>query len=980
MATGSSSRKKSGPGRGRSNASSNNPGRNTGGRKNASSRKKNSASDGLLKEIVLITVIAFSALLFLGNLGFIGTLGEFISRILYGLFGYVSYLVPVALVLITVLYVSDKNNTVANVKMWSGLILVVVLCSFAQLLFFKEGIEINNISDYYEKCSSLKCGGGIIGGAVVSLLEKGIGMAGCIIVLIVMALIALMLISEKSLINGVRYSGRTLYDNARNDMERRRIRRENERPLREEQKRIRDEEKKRKRLLEEEERRQKVEERNERLKQRDIKRLERRMEEQRLREENLKKKEEGQPRTERKISGVMLDTKLSEDPAKAENPHVNDDIHEISYTDSSDVTDALFNENDSKEEIREIYYNTPGREKNLRYENARSDHHIAVDPEEIRRKLGDTDEIESAIINEAIHLTDEYDYEGPVTEDLYTEPYERYDRYDRNRKDDSTQSRNESFKSRDVSVSEYMKPSVSVDESSYSSSSARTASPRKTHDARKKEFRFPPLSLLKKGSANVTGDSKRVLNEKAERLKETLKEFGVGVTMTGYTQGPAITRFEMKPDVGVKVSKVLNLSDDIMLSMAAKNVRIEAPIPGKSLIGIELPNEENTAVVFRDLIESQEFKKSESKLSFAVGKGLSGETVVADIGKMPHMLIAGATGSGKSVCINTLIMSILYKARPDEVKLIMIDPKVVELSVYNGIPHLMIPVVTDPKQAAEALKWGVVEMDDRYNKFAEFGVRDLNGYNKKVQSMTGVPEQDRYKVLPRIIIIVDELADLMMVASKEVEESICRIAQKARAAGIHLVIATQRPSVDVVTGLIKANMPSRIAFSVSSGVDSRTILDMVGAEKLLGKGDMLFYPQGYTKPARVQGAFVSDQEVNDVVDFLKEHSGQEGYDEEIAQKIKNASAASSDPSGAGGGSNAPGGKDELFVEAAKAIIDKNKASIGMLQRLFKIGFNRAARIMDQLADAGVVGEEEGTKPRKVLMSMEQLESYIEEYL
>ena len=326
-------------------------------------------------------------------------------------------------------------------------------------------------------------------------------------------------------------------------------------------------------------------------------------------------------------------------------------------------------------------------------------------------------------------------------------------------------------------------------------------------------------------------------------------------------------------------------------------------------------------------------------------------------------------------------MSILYKARPDEVKLIMVDPKVVELSVYNGIPHLMIPVVTDPKQASEALKWGVVEMDDRYNKFAEFGVRDLNGYNKKVQSMKDVPEQDRYQVLPRIIIIVDELADLMMVASKEVEESICRIAQKARAAGIHLVIATQRPSVDVVTGLIKANMPSRIAFSVSSGTDSRTILDMVGAEKLLGKGDMLFYPQGYTKPARVQGAFVSDQEVNDVVDFLKEHSGQDGYDEEIVQKIKNASSASSDASGGGGSTgNAPGGKDELFVEAAKAIIDKNKASIGMLQRLFKIGFNRAARIMDQLAEAGVVGEEEGTKPRKVLMSEEQFESYIEEYL
>ncbi len=953
MATGSSTRKRKNSGtRTRSNS------------KSPSKRRNNkNANEGLLKEIVLIIVIAFSALLFLGNLGFIGTLGEFISGILFGLFGYVSYLVPAALVLAAFVYVSDKDSAVTTVKLWSGLVLVVVLCSFSQLLFFKDNIEINSIGDYYEKCSSLKCGGGIMGGAVTDILNKGIGMVGCVIVLIVLALIAIMLISEKSFINGVRNGGRTLYDNARNDMERRRIRRENERPIREEQRRIRSEERQKKRLLEEEIRRAKVEERNERLKKRDMERLERRMEEKRLREENLKKKEEGLPRMDRKVSGVMLDTKLSEQPSRNEGAYLKDDIHEISYNDTGENRDSGYNEHVSEDEIRELYASVTEHEKKLRYENARSTHSIKVDPEEIRRKLGNTDEIESAIINQALHLSDEYDYERPIGRDLVTESYEK-----------------DAYVSKDTSVSEYMKPSVSVDESSYSSKRSQGAS-KKTYDTKRKEFRFPPMSLLKKGNSNTTGDSKRVLNEKAERLKETLREFGVGVTMTGYTQGPAITRFEMKPDVGVKVSKVLNLSDDIMLSMAAKNVRIEAPIPGKSLIGIELPNEENTAVMFRDLIESQEFKKAESKLSFAVGKGLSGETVVADIGKMPHMLIAGATGSGKSVCINTLIMSILYKARPDEVKLIMIDPKVVELSVYNGIPHLMIPVVTDPRQAAEALKWGVVEMDDRYNKFAEFGVRDLNGYNKKVQSMTDVPEQDRYKVLPRIVIIVDELADLMMVASKEVEESICRIAQKARAAGIHLVIATQRPSVDVVTGLIKANMPSRIAFSVSSGVDSRTILDMVGAEKLLGKGDMLFYPQGYTKPARVQGAFVSDQEVNDVVDFLKEHSGQEGYDEEIAQKIKSASAASTDPSGAGAGSgSAPGGKDELFVDAAKAIIDKNKASIGMLQRLFKIGFNRAARIMDQLAEAGVVGEEEGTKPRKVLMSEEQFENYIEEYL
>lgn len=381
-------------------------------------------------------------------------------------------------------------------------------------------------------------------------------------------------------------------------------------------------------------------------------------------------------------------------------------------------------------------------------------------------------------------------------------------------------------------------------------------------------------------------------------------------------------------------------------------------------------------VSLRELMESKEFKEFPSRLSFAVGKDIAGKVVVSDIAKMPHMLIAGSTGSGKSVCINTLIMSILYKAKPDEVKLILVDPKVVELSVYNGIPHLLIPVVTDPKQASAALHWGVAEMTDRYQKFADMNVRDLKGYNKKVEDMRAKGDTTAPDKLPQIVIIVDELADLMMVAPGEVEESICRLAQLARAAGIHLIIATQRPSVDVITGLIKANMPSRVAFAVSSGVDSRTILDMNGAEKLLGKGDMLFYPQGYSKPARIQGAFVSDGEVSDVVDFLKNQVIGNVYDDQIVEKVKTMES-----SGGGSGGGAGGGgpeRDAYFEEAGKFIIDKDKASIGMLQRVFKIGFNRAARIMDQLAEAGVVGEEEGTKPRKVLMSPEQFEQYIEE--
>jgi S-DNA-T family DNA segregation ATPase FtsK/SpoIIIE len=463
------------------------------------------------------------------------------------------------------------------------------------------------------------------------------------------------------------------------------------------------------------------------------------------------------------------------------------------------------------------------------------------------------------------------------------------------------------------------------------------------------------------------------LKETAARLQQTLKTFGVMVTITEISQGPAVTRYELQPDQGVKVSKIVGLTDDIKLNLAATDIRIEAPIPGKAAVGIEVPNKENAAVAFRDLVESREFKEFPSDIAFAVGKDISGQIVVSDIARMPHMLIAGATGSGKSVCINTLIMSILYKAHPDDVKLIMIDPKVVELSVYNGIPHLLIPVVTDPKKASAALHWGVVEMTDRYQKFADFNVRDLKGYNKKLEEMRAGDPQTPAK-LPQIVIIVDELADLMMVAPGEVEESICRLAQLARAAGIHLIIATQRPSVDVITGLIKANMPSRAAFSVSSGVDSRTILDMNGAEKLLGKGDMLFYPQGYSKPARVQGAFISDKEVSDVVDFLKNQVLGNVYSEAVEEKIMNIGSS-------GGGSTVETGseRDQYFADAGRFIIDKDKASIGNLQRVFKIGFNRAARIMDQLCDAGVVGEEEGTKPRKVLMNLDEFERYLEEY-
>lgn len=478
-----------------------------------------------------------------------------------------------------------------------------------------------------------------------------------------------------------------------------------------------------------------------------------------------------------------------------------------------------------------------------------------------------------------------------------------------------------------------------------------------------KQYVYPPTNLLNL-PLKTSSKSNEEFKATATKLQETLHNFGIEVQVSNISIGPTVTRYEILPEPGVKVSKIVGLTDDIKLNLAASDIRIEAPIPGKSAVGIEVPNKENTIVSLRELFESEEFKNTKAKLNFALGKDIAGKPIVSDIATMPHLLIAGATGAGKSVCINTLIMSVLYKYTPQEVRLIMVDPKVVELSVYNGIPHLLIPVVTDPKKAAGALNWAVKEMTDRYKKFAEHGVRNLKGYNDKLSTI----EPD-FEKLPQILIIIDELADLMMVAQNEVEDAICRLAQLARACGIHLVIATQRPSVNVITGLIKANIPSRIAFAVSSGIDSRTILDTVGAEKLLGKGDMLFSPQSLPKPIRVQGAFVSDTEVQNVVDFLVEQGLDVGFDESAINNMEEGIAENS--------LAAANEFDELFVQVGRFIIESQKASIGNLQRVFRIGFNRAARIMDQLYEAGVVGKEQGTKPRQVLMTLEEFEKYIE---
>lgn len=827
----------------------------------------------LFHEIGLIVLFIAMVILFCCNFGLIGSVGNYVSGILFGLFGFMAYVTPVLIFVAVAFWFANEENPTALRKMIAGAVLFLMVGVVCDLIAKNStGMEAYSIKLIYANCRDGKSGGGVIAGSLAFLMHHYLETMGTVLVVMLFSIVCIILLTEKSLLGSVRNGGDRLREQSRVSAERRREYNETRRQeleqikaQREEERRLRAEEKENEKIL----------------------------------------------RMEKKVTGVMMDTSLK---ATEENRH-RDDIHEITFTEDADT---------------EFGQNTDMPEFDFEKVQIRSAQQMTLPEEETERH--------------------------PISESAY-EPLSAQAEQIRIHKEDIPEKTQQ--------TPERTSQPVTNSDIHKEMQSAQNHQPKK--------YKFPSLSLLQKGKASA-GDSTRELKETAIRLQQTLNTFGVKVTITDISQGPSVTRYELQPEQGVKVSKIVNLADDIKLNLAATDIRIEAPIPGKAAIGIEVPNKENMTVALRDLLENKAFKDFSSNIAFAVGKDIGGQVVVTDIAKMPHVLIAGATGSGKSVCINTLIMSILYKARPDDVKMIMIDPKVVELSVYNGIPHLLVPVVTDPKKASAALHWGVSEMEDRYRKFADYNVRDLKGYNKKVESMRESGDETAPQKMPQIVIIVDELADLMMVCPGEVEESICRLAQLARAAGIHLVIATQRPSVDVITGLIKANMPSRIAFSVSSGVDSRTILDMNGAEKLLGKGDMLFYPQGYSKPARIQGAFVSDKEVSDVVDFLKNQALGNTYAQDVEEKIKNLGASSSGSGAMGGGNE----RDEYFEEAGRFIIDKDKASIGMLQRVLKIGFNRAARIMDQLCEYGVVGEEEGTKPRKVLMSMEQFEQLLEE--
>lgn len=855
--------------------------KSTKGKKNTKSTAKKTQQksgqsqnrDEIRGEIIILGLLAVCILLVLSNFGLGGIVGKTVSSVVFGIFGFMAYFLPFILFGAVAFGISNKGNSHAYIKLGAVAALFLILCGMIELLFHPYDKNATLFS-YYVASSEHKNAGGFAGGCLIRLFCPLFGKIGAGVILVVLGIISIILITERSLLSPIGRKSKVAYEEAKRKRQETAVIRTKERE---------------------------------------------------------RKKRERQTAQETEESGAGVP---GEKGKKARG---------VSF-----ATTLLHGE--GEEEV-------PRERKSRR--RRKSPEIQELTPEGAVPDGGDSEESDPGrfVINRAEPLTAEETEmtrtersaeEGvPDAMQMPSDPQEIPAR--RNRK--NTKENAQAVAAETASVEQ---------------------SVRAMEEQPQKIYRIPPMNLLVKGKKGG-GDSDAHLRATALKLEQTLQNFGVGVHVTNASCGPSVTRYELQPEQGVKVSKIVGLADDIKLNLAVADLRIEAPIPGKAAVGIEVPNSENTAVMLRDLLESDEFKNSRSPISFAVGKDIAGKVVVADIAKMPHLLVAGATGSGKSVCINTLIMSMIYKADPEDVKLILVDPKVVELSVYNGIPHLMIPVVTDPKKAAGALNWAVAEMEKRYKLFAEYNVRDLKGFNEKV--LRGETGEDAKKKLPQIIIIIDELADLMMVAPGEVEGAICRLAQLARAAGLHLILATQRPSVNVITGLIKANMPSRIAFSVSSGVDSRTIIDMNGAEKLLGKGDMLFYPSGYPKPVRVQGSFVSDKEVQKVVDYLIDKNGSTAYSNELEENMTTADVPVSI---SGVSAEDTDDRDVYFTEAGQLIIDKDRASIGMLQRMFKIGFNRAARIMDQLAEAGVVGPEEGTKPRKVLMSKEEFDAYIAE--
>lgn len=857
------------------------------------------------------------------------------------LWGYRIYFPLVLAASVIFLMVNRDLIRVARIKTAAAYGLLVVLCGMIQRVYNKPAIMESNVGEVFTYCADYKAGGGFLGGVLCKALSP-IGAIGTFVILMILAIICIVIITEKSFVSGlknVKKSSQRMMQEAKEDYS---AYRQHSASLHEndmsdeEYHRLREEERARARL-------------------RKIEKKEKQLAEKKAREEYL-----ANARMNNVVRGVTSDTLITGDVQ----PEPEIDIHEIEVDrERKDEYSADIYEPDNRmkpvDKAQVIVDDSDDLFEDLYSDDKSADSGMPVQS---------VQEIQDDYYSEESQYPDEDVSDGMVDNYSYSDPDADEEVYDI-QGDEAADYTDDIQEEPEADVQDNVTAENPASEGGalVSTDNKNGVSEKKP----KKAYKFPPVSLLKKNPGAASG-GKAEYRMTAQRLQETLLTFGVKVTITDISCGPTVTRYELQPEQGVKVSKIVSLSDDIKLNLAAADIRIEAPIPGKAAIGIEVPNKEAGSVYFRELVESKEFKESQSAISFGVGKDIAGKTIIADIAKMPHMLIAGATGSGKSVCINTIIMSILYKAKPEDVRLIMVDPKVVELSVYNGIPHLLLPVVTDPKKAAGALNWAVNEMTDRYKKFAAMQVRNIKGYNDVVVKKNKEGIDPPMEKLPQIVIIIDELADLMMVAPGEVEDAICRLAQLARAAGIHMVIATQRPSVNVVTGLIKANIPSKIAFAVSSGIDSRVIIDMNGAEKLLGKGDMLYFPSNLPKPLRVQGAFVSDEEVENVVSFLKENAEEVSYDESIAQ------ATVSQESMPGSSSKGDDDRDSLFADAGRFVIENEKGSIGSLQRHFKIGFNRAGRIMDQLADAKVVGPELGTKPRKVEMTMEEFETLLKQ--
>lgn len=989
--------------------------------KNSAQRNYTQRDEGIpmSNEITLVVSFGLVVLMMFSNFGHCGMIGKWLASFFFGIFGCAQFVMPVFFFLGVTILIANDYSTLAMKKCGAGFIILMEVSALSQLLYKGASITVH---DLFSLAINNHVTGGIIGGGIALLLKEGFGTAGAMVILFCIFLLSCILLTQRSFVSFFKKivkDMKTSREEWKKAAQQKQLEREaaatedilinldeEETPdrtksfLKMKNGKKKTTEKRRTEQCEE-----KVKELEERRSQKESAREKTDKTEQKKNLQDLKVNVPlftSSDEVKRKDCVKELHPRIypfTEEDGKTEPFQGKLDFSAFTFPDEIKESASSFEEEKNQKEKEEDVYEAPHK--------AKGGFHTSL-PEEIKisgLKTSVKEPVEN-IVSEADAILEEDisvnlpDFSQSTMEAERINDEEKDKEKDKettecklidsetanveamtnevvdinNEAADNEENASEisNISDNEVIESEAKDNEIISNETVVKEIKAKEAAVPDRKKAEGKDYIFPPVTLLIKEQQTQSSGYEQYLKETALKLQQTLESFGVNVTITDISCGPSVTRYEMFPEQGTKVSKILSLTDDIKLNLAASDIRIEAPIPGKAAIGIEIPNKHNQTVHFRDLIESSTFEKFKSRLAFAVGKDIGGKTVVTDLAKMPHLLIAGATGSGKSVCINTLIMSILYKASPEEVKLIMVDPKMVELSIYNGIPHLLIPVVTDPKKASGALNWAVAEMTNRYKKFTETGVRNIEGYNKKVKELqkSGEIDPETIKKMPQIVIIIDELADLMMVAPGEVEDAIVRLSQLARAAGIHLVIATQRPSVNVITGLIKANVPSRIAFSVSSGVDSRTIIDMNGAEKLLGKGDMLFYPAGYSKPVRVQGAFISDSEISDVVEFLKENEDIAVYDTEVTEKIENKlnSAAISQE------------KDEYFEAAARFVIEKDKASIGMIQRMFKVGFNRAARIVDQLADAGIVGPEEGTKPRKVLMSSEQLEAYFEEYL